>query len=172
MKVRASDVVSGLRFKFRIQARCSSCCLRLLRPRQVAPPCQVYVYRVRGAAPQRHRHVCLTGRCTGGKLGVDVEDQLAGVGIVFQDKGREGMRIEHCLPNGLYTHTHTHTHTHTQSPASRLQEASARGFLFLKQTFPLCCYRPPTSKRFFVIIFETAALLLEALSLVVNDRQR
>ena len=142
MKVRASDVVSGLRFKFRIQARCSSCCLRLLRPRQVAPPCQVYVYRVRGAAPQRHRHVCLTGRCTGEKLGVRAEDQLAGVGIVFQDKGREGMRIEHCLPNGLHTHTHT-------------GQIRADFFVII-----------------FYILFFRPARLLEALSLAAHDRLR
>ena len=28
------------------------------------------------------------------------DGQLAGVGIVFKDHGHEGMRIQHCLPNG------------------------------------------------------------------------
>jgi hypothetical protein len=111
---------------------------RLLRQRQVALPFQVY--RVRVAAPLWH--VCLTGRCTGEKLGVRAEDQLAGVGIVFQDKGREGMRIEHCLPNGLHTHTHT-------------GQIRADFFVII-----------------FYILFFRPARLLEALSLAAHDRLR
>ena len=75
-------------------------------------------------------------------MGVDVEDQLAGVGIVFQDKGREGMRIEHCLPNGLYTHTHTHTHTHTK-PSIALARSICERISFFEANFSIVLLSAP-----------------------------